>query len=341
MKMKPIAQVLIFSNPRDETTHVVAGKVEKLGGRAFVIHPEESGSSIFAAVKLASEQASARGSIRLGGLTVKLEDVSSIWYRRPRLPEFSGMKEQDRRLAVSEWDTFWRALCGIMEPCIWVSDPQNLQGAARKTVQAAIATAVGLRIPRTLITNDSQEVLAFYGECRGRVVAKPTGPGWVEAEDGAVTCFLTNRVTTNDIHDESALKVCPVTFQEEIAKDYEIRVNVVGRDVLAVKIESQCSAVSELDWRRYDTKNTPYSAYVLPRSVEDQCREITYRLGLNFGAIDLIRTPEGEYVFLEINGNGQFLWAELLSGVDVSGALAELLVGLREPLCRRSVEGRR
>ena len=33
-------------------------------------------------------------------------------------------------------------------------------------------------------------------------------------------------------------------------------------------------------------------------------------LGLVFGCIDLIVTPEGEHVFLEINEMGQFLWVE-------------------------------
>jgi len=34
------------------------------------------------------------------------------------------------------------------------------------------------------------------------------------------------------------------------------------------------------------------------------------KLGLAFGCIDLIVTPEGEHVFLEVNEMGQFLWAE-------------------------------
>ncbi len=33
-------------------------------------------------------------------------------------------------------------------------------------------------------------------------------------------------------------------------------------------------------------------------------------LGLAFGCIDLIVTPEGEHIFLEVNEMGQFLWVE-------------------------------
>jgi hypothetical protein len=33
-------------------------------------------------------------------------------------------------------------------------------------------------------------------------------------------------------------------------------------------------------------------------------------MALRFGAIDLIVTPAGDYVFLEVNEMGQFLWIE-------------------------------
>lgn len=37
------------------------------------------------------------------------------------------------------------------------------------------------------------------------------------------------------------------------------------------------------------------------------------RMGLVFGALDFIVTPEGDYVFLEVNEQGQFLWIEELN----------------------------
>lgn len=127
-----------------------------------------------------------------------------------------------------------------------------------------------------------------------------------------------------------------MTLQEEIAKVYEVRANVVGQQVLAIRIDSQASPESALDWRRYDLPHTPYAPYVLPDNIARKCLQLTQRLGLEFGAIDLIRTPMGEYVFLEINGNGQFLWAEEHSGVGISAALANLLVG-NAPALRSAV----
>ena len=51
------------------------------------------------------------------------------------------------------------------------------------------------------------------------------------------------------------------------------------------------------------------------------------RLGLRYGAIDLILTPEGDYVFLEINPNGQWQWIEEPTGLPITSALCDELTG--------------
>lgn len=48
-------------------------------------------------------------------------------------------------------------------------------------------------------------------------------------------------------------------------------------------------------------------------------------LGLVFGTIDLKITHDGEYVFLEVNPQGQFLYVENLTGLPITLALARLL----------------
>ena len=47
--------------------------------------------------------------------------------------------------------------------------------------------------------------------------------------------------------------------------------------------------------------------------------------GLRFGAFDLIVTPEGEHVFLELNPNGQWYWVELATKAPMAEAMADLL----------------
>ncbi len=50
-------------------------------------------------------------------------------------------------------------------------------------------------------------------------------------------------------------------------------------------------------------------------------------LGLTFGGIDLDLTPEGDYVFLEVNPSGQWLWLDDKLTLGISDAIASWLHG--------------
>lgn len=52
--------------------------------------------------------------------------------------------------------------------------------------------------------------------------------------------------------------------------------------------------------------------------------------GLSFGVIDSIITPDDEFIFLEINPNGQWAWLEHKTGLNISQAFAERLANLNK-----------
>jgi glutathione synthase/RimK-type ligase-like ATP-grasp enzyme len=68
----------------------------------------------------------------------------------------------------------------------------------------------------------------------------------------------------------------------------------------------------------------------LPAEVARRCVALTRALGLAYGAIDLVLTPEGRYVFLEINPAGQYLWIEEETGLPISEAICDWLVAAEE-----------
>jgi len=72
-------------------------------------------------------------------------------------------------------------------------------------------------------------------------------------------------------------------------------------------IFSQKNNQTSIDFRKYDSqipnRTIPYK---LPVWVEKQLTSLFHKLGLNTGSVDLILTPNEEYVFLEINPVGQF-----------------------------------
>jgi glutathione synthase/RimK-type ligase-like ATP-grasp enzyme len=71
--------------------------------------------------------------------------------------------------------------------------------------------------------------------------------------------------------------------------------------------------------------NANHIAHDLPDDVADKLRAMMRRLGLVYGAIDLRLTPDGRYVFLEVNPAGQFLYVEQATGQQITTALAARL----------------
>src|SRR5439155_14491583 len=92
------------------------------------------------------------------------------------------------------------------------------------------------------------------------------------------------------------------------------------------EIHSQATNHTRYDWRRYDFCKTPHRPHALPAEVQARCVRLVRRLGLCYGAIDMVLTPDGRYVFLEINPNGQYLWIEQETGLPISDAICDLLM---------------
>jgi glutathione synthase/RimK-type ligase-like ATP-grasp enzyme len=55
------------------------------------------------------------------------------------------------------------------------------------------------------------------------------------------------------------------------------------------------------------------------------------RLGLSFGALDFVLTPDGRFVFLEINPNGQWMWLDDKLGFGITDAVVDWLCAHTDP----------
>jgi len=335
------AHVLIISNPDDQHTKAVAGHIAALGGASTLFYPEMLGHAGHYVLSMDQDNLKLSLSHSNALEAINCYSIDSVWYRRPRRVYRAQSSLDDEAVAFirDEWEATLEGAYALMNEALWVSHPDRLQAAARKPIQLQLARSLGLRVPETLITNDVVAASEFVKRYE-QVIAKPSGSGWMFANEGQDISYVLANLLQEVDNNFAGLELSPVTLQEYIPKAYEARVNIVGQEVMAIRIDSQRSAISRVDWRRYDLANTPYSPLQLPEHVEAACASLAKSLGLEYGAIDLICTPDGEYVFLEINGNGQFLWAEVHSGVSVSNALARLLVGATPPLSSTAIRER-
>ncbi|MGH2509852.1 MAG: hypothetical protein ACRDHZ_20935, partial [Ktedonobacteraceae bacterium] len=208
-----------------------------------------------------------------------------------------------------------------------VSRPDRIRAAEFKPVQLAAARDVGLRIPKTLITNEPAAVLDFYHECDGKLICKAVSRGILDP-NGAfhsdeARFIYTSVVQEEHLHDLTGVKATACLFQEKIEKALELRVVIIGKQVFAVEIRAHSDRAS-IDWRR-SYSDLSYCPHQLPREVEEALLQLVRLFDLQYSSIDMIITKEGEYVYIEQNPNGQYYWLEPPTHLPMAEAMANLL----------------
>lgn len=257
------------------------------------------------------------------GEQVDFSEVRSVWNRRPGTFSFPpGLSRDSLKFAKGEAH---QALAGVMHTskCLWVNSPERDSLARYKPLQLRVAQEIGLTIPDTVISTSSSKVRSFIEEHEGNVVYKRLSSSTLYDEHGRATPHLTTKLTDELIERLDHIATTPCLFQENLAKAYELRVTIVDGFISAARVDSQQRPDTQIDWRV--GVDLPWSPYTLPAAVERQLRAMMDRFGLLFGAVDLVVTQRGEYVFLEVNPVGQWAWFQDEITLPIRDAIARLL----------------
>jgi glutathione synthase/RimK-type ligase-like ATP-grasp enzyme len=136
----------------------------------------------------------------------------------------------------------------------------------------------------------------------------------------------TNLVTKEDLDAGDLLRHSPMVFQEQIAKACEFRLAVIDDKFFVGSIDARNSSRGQVDWRLASPDEISWERGHVPDEVAMAIRALMSKLGLVYGAIDLIRTPDDEYVFLEINPGGEWGMLERDLNYPISEAIADALL---------------
>jgi len=260
---------------------------------------------------------------------LNLEEITGIWYRRVRLGDKipQAMDPELRKASILEARTVFFGFLESVNTFI-LDRVSKIRIASHKQLQLQIAKKVGLEIPRTLTTNKPEEVREFFSICKSGMITKMLSSFSVYEGDKEKVVF-TNLVKAGDLEDLEGLSYCPMTFQENIPKELELRITIVGNQVFAASLDSQASQLAQNDWRKDGLELIDsWEAYSLPHGIETQLLELMDCFGLNYGAVDMIVTPDNRHVFLEINPSGEFFWLEHYKPkFPISRAIANVLLG--------------
>jgi glutathione synthase/RimK-type ligase-like ATP-grasp enzyme len=253
--------------------------------------------------------------------------IGSVWWQWDLPAGFPAeLGVEERRFAETESQLALAALTTIGD-FLWINHPKQERSAKSKPAQLFAAREVGLDIPRTLVTNDPDAVRQFVAGSGAQIVYKGLSqPRDVEPGKALFTGLLTReRLAEIDL-----IRFTPGIFQERVEKSHELRVTVIGSRIFSAKIESQALAQAALDWRPF-LQDLKYEAIQLPPEIEAKILALMKIFGLVYGAFDFIVTPDGRYVFLEVNPSGQYMWIECATGLEITAALADALMAPCRP----------
>jgi hypothetical protein len=215
--------------------------------------------------------------------------------------------------AHSEWH---EALHGLYEliDAPWMNEPRRDERASRKALQLQVASRLGLRVPDTLMTSDPDDVRRFIERHgMGNVIYKiftATHQVWRE----------TRLFRPVDVAELDALRLAPVIVQEYVRAVADVRVTVVGQRMFPMAIYTRGTSY-EVDFR-VSIREARTEPIELPPAVKIRLHDLMARFGLAYGAIDLRLTDDGDWVFLEINPAGEFLFCETGAGFPITEAVA-------------------
>lgn len=270
------------------------------------------------------------GVIKQGNTELLFEEITHVWFRKPRPPIISEAVEDEghRGLALQESESTLNWIYQALRHPLWMNHPDANHQASSKLLQIRTAAELGFNVPRTLVSNDPEEIRRFYDEVGGNLAIKTMGPHAYASRGRSkdtIYGLYTKRISHNLLHQLHFAKYCPSLLQEYIEKRLEIRVTIVDDEVFACEIHSQDMPETKEDWRHprfvYSLKHCPHQ---LPETISQKCKAMLQRFNLLFGAFDLVLTLDDHYVFLEMNANGQWLWIEDLTSLKITEAIVRL-----------------
>lgn len=269
--------------------------------------------------------------VSLGGRPVNAGDT--VWIRRIQPPSrHPGLHPADRKFAAGESEAFQRGLLLMLEAvgarCV------NPWEAARliddKPRQLALARQCGISVPATIFGNDSSAIKEFVNQGK-HVVYKSFYPhAWQNRRTGG-SAICTAFDIGNGIEDwAERLTYAPGIYQHRVDKLFDVRLHIMGRELIAFSIETPAGTV---DWRPETVLGrVRVEPIEVPAAVRRQVLAFAAAARIEFGCCDFAVDRSALWWFLEVNEQGQFLGIQhLLPGAGLFQQFLSLLVASRFP----------
>jgi hypothetical protein len=322
-KMNKEPCVLMVSCKDLVHTDLVCSVLKKRGVRFFRFNVDQFPQK----ARLSLDPATAEGSLILDNHILSLADVTSCWYYHSPVPKISSKikTKQNREFAIGESRATINGMWRLLDDRFWINHPKYLfAGSLYKLKQLQVAREIGFVVPKSLVTNDPVTAKNLFDILGSKVILKMMGP---PPDIRGMSHVFTSLVSKDDLNNNlEQIKLAPVLFQEQIPKKFELRITMVGKNIYPAALYTNDDPAANLDWKLGQLSKFRHERYELPKDIVNKCQIFMEKMGLNYGAIDLIVTPENKFVFLEVNPSGAWGWIEGKLGFPISESIADLLI---------------
>ncbi|ATC33028.1 hypothetical protein CA606_12210 [Caulobacter vibrioides] len=261
-------------------------------------------------------------SIFLNG--VHLESPTVVVFDPKYLAQQFGATEEwaSRLITQRNWRAFNDNLISIL-PGKKLNEPAAVQDILPKMKQLILACESGLKIPQTIVSNDTANIVNF-GEKFGSLITKalgdPTIP--VVGEDKAQRILMTAPLDHDILASADEKQPFPVLVQKNIEKRFEYRVVLVRDRIFAFRIDPHAHPLLATDYRRGGFM-VKYVLTDLPIDIAGKIAILHEKTRLFSASYDLIEGIDGEFYFLEVNPAGVWGYIDESNGGVISDAFAE------------------
>ncbi len=245
---------------------------------------------------------------------IPLKTIKSIYLRPFSSLQMPGIKEDyndKTNIHAREFDEKMNTWLQITDALI-INKTENMASNSSKPYQTELIRKTGLKVPRSIITTDIDEVKKFHKKYGSIIYKSISG-----------VRSIVSKLTEKKYDRLNNIKWCPTQFQEYLTgKDW--RVHVVGNKIFPCRIDT----TAETDYRYTSVQGgkTEIFADKIPKNIEQKCFEISKKLKLPVVGIDLRFTNNKEWYCFEANPSPGFTYYQNYTGLPIGEAIVELLI---------------
>lgn len=304
-----MSDILISTIPGDLHARAVQWCLEKMGLRVTYLLATDFPAIMHETIAISNDKPEL---ISIIGNDINVSGVpETIWRRRLGKPSIAAnISPLDVPAAQAEAVAFVNGLqLSYDQPGYFCVNPTTGSFKVKsKITQLRVAKKVGLSIPDSLITNDPIKLKDFFDTKNGAVIIKSfTAPSWYSATSSFFP--FSTKLTSELVANHPSISATPAIYQELVPKEFEVRTLFMGQEHISVRINSQNESNTKLDFRA-GRKKIELSPFRLPEHVVRKCLLFMKEMNILTGSFDFVFTPNHEFIFLEVNEMGQFLWLE-------------------------------